>query len=691
MTAIGPSLRRIGAKVDPRWLVRWITNPHEFRPRTRMPNFMFTEEQADDDRRVPARPTTKQPSEEWLDGHPAPGRSPTTRDAGRSRARSWSTALGCRACHALAPDEVAGPARRQQGHRAQPVAASPRRPDARWIYHWIKNPRGYSDVARMPSLRLTDDEARAITAYLTDARRRSTPAPDGLDDRLAESGEHRRRREAGAQVRLRRLPRHPRHGERVAHRRRAVDLRLEDEGGALLRRPHRHRARPGTTGRTTSSRRRATYATEVDRAADAAVRPRRRGHQRAARLPHQPDRARRCRSSLHATRDIGQREIVDGRRLVARYNCIGCHIIEGTRRRHPAPLRGQPDAGAADPARRGREGAGRLALRLPEGAGAASGRGCKVRMPTFGLTTQEADDGRRSTSRRSTRRGARSCTSSAPMLRPRLRRGRQAARVEGLLRLLLVPRSTATRSRRDRRRAGPRTWRWRATRLNPDWIVNWLHDPQKLMPGTKMPSFYSRPPDGPPDILGGNDEEQMRALRDYIISLGLPPAQRAAPCGRPPAWSPTAPARSSSIEPHDPHRGKGGTNDEEQDPGHRVRARRTGGRESRDARAGLRGDRRSPTAASLSGTVKFDGTPPAPKKIEVTKDQEVCGKETGRRPRSCAGRRLGRRHPGRRRGREGDEGQGARGADRARHVRPEGLRVQARTCSRSRPGAPSRS
>src|SRR5262249_10127980 len=28
------------------------------------------------------------------------------------------------------------------------------------------------------------------------------------------------------------------------------------------------------------------------------------------------------------------------------------------------------------------------------------------------------------------------------------------------------------------------------TRLNPDWIVQWLEDPQKLMPGTKMPSFY---------------------------------------------------------------------------------------------------------------------------------------------------------------------------------------------------------
>ena len=29
---------------------------------------------------------------------------------------------------------------------------------------------------------------------------------------------------------------------------------------------------------------------------------------------------------------------------------------------------------------------------------------------------------------------------------------------------------------------------------------------------------------------------------------------------------------------------------------------------------------------SISGSVKFKGTPPAPKKLEVSKDQEVCGK-----------------------------------------------------------------
>jgi hypothetical protein len=62
-----------------------------------------------------------------------------------------------------------------------------------------------------------------------------------------------------------------------------------------------------------------------------------------------------------------------------------------------------------------------------------------------------------------------------------------------------------------------------ATRLRPAWILDWLHDPQKLLPGTKMPSFYADPenPDGPPDILGGDDDAQMRALRDFVISIGL--------------------------------------------------------------------------------------------------------------------------------------------------------------------------
>jgi mono/diheme cytochrome c family protein len=54
-------------------------------------------------------------------------------------------------------------------------------------------------------------------------------------------------------------------------------------------------------------------------------------------------------------------------------------------------------------------------------------------------------------------------------------------------------------------------------RLNPNWIIKWLQDPQKVQPGTKMPSFY---PGGPDNILGGKDDRQIEALRDYLMTLG---------------------------------------------------------------------------------------------------------------------------------------------------------------------------
>src|SRR5207247_7736183 len=90
----------------------------------------------------------------------------------------------CRACHALAPDEVAG----QLGANkdiAPNLSAVAEKTDATWIYHWIKNPRGYSAIARMPNLRLSDDEARAITAYLVTLGEKK-PVPADLAARLAD-------------------------------------------------------------------------------------------------------------------------------------------------------------------------------------------------------------------------------------------------------------------------------------------------------------------------------------------------------------------------------------------------------------------------------------------------------------------------------------------------------------------------
>ena len=57
-------------------------------------------------------------------------------------------------------------------------------------------------------------------------------------------------------------------------------------------------------------------------------------------------------------------------------------------------------------------------------------------------------------------------------------------------------------------------------RLNPEWIIRWLQNPQKIQPGTKMPDFFPGDRSGPEDILNGDEAKQMIALRDYLLGLG---------------------------------------------------------------------------------------------------------------------------------------------------------------------------
>ncbi len=59
-------------------------------------------------------------------------------------------------------------------------------------------------------------------------------------------------------------------------------------------------------------------------------------------------------------------------------------------------------------------------------------------------------------------------------------------------------------------------------RLKPQWILEWLKNPQDLLPGTKMPTYFDPTnfeASGPEDILGGNELEQIRVLRNYLMTL----------------------------------------------------------------------------------------------------------------------------------------------------------------------------
>jgi len=60
-------------------------------------------------------------------------------------------------------------------------------------------------------------------------------------------------------------------------------------------------------------------------------------------------------------------------------------------------------------------------------------------------------------------------------------------------------------------------------RLRPDWIPVWLKNPQALLDGTRMPSFWDfadeAHPTSPSKLFNGDAKAQIDALRDYLMHL----------------------------------------------------------------------------------------------------------------------------------------------------------------------------
>ena len=61
------------------------------------------------------------------------------------------------------------------------------------------------------------------------------------------------------------------------------------------------------------------------------------------------------------------------------------------------------------------------------------------------------------------------------------------------------------------------------SRLRPDWILAWLKNPNALLEGTKMPSFWDfsdeAHPTSPSKTFNGDSRMQIDALRDYLMHL----------------------------------------------------------------------------------------------------------------------------------------------------------------------------
>ncbi|HVS17478.1 MAG TPA: cytochrome c [Planctomycetota bacterium] len=190
----GPSLLNLQAKLDEGFVSAWVQNPKDFRPSTWMPQFFHLENFAADQVVTVADYGQGRAmlGGEWddaaveavvaflLDRAPKQPYPALPVEGDVEQGRETMRLVGCWACHNAAPfGGEPAPTRdlaleergsNEHGPNLRGVATKINR---EWLFAWLKDPAAYWPETRMPDLRLSDQEAADIAAYIMED-------PDGI-------------------------------------------------------------------------------------------------------------------------------------------------------------------------------------------------------------------------------------------------------------------------------------------------------------------------------------------------------------------------------------------------------------------------------------------------------------------------------------------------------------------------------
>jgi len=154
---MAPDLTWEGSSVQRQWLQEFLKNPNTLRPALirRMPKFNLSDgeitELTDYIMTVYQTPAFDRESIP-LNGYPA-----AQVEQGK---QLFYSKYGCQSCHIIdtkTDKGYVGPTLTQVGSRLT----------AAWIYHWLKNPQAMRSGTMEPNRNMSDEDARALTAFLT--------------------------------------------------------------------------------------------------------------------------------------------------------------------------------------------------------------------------------------------------------------------------------------------------------------------------------------------------------------------------------------------------------------------------------------------------------------------------------------------------------------------------------------------
>jgi len=149
---VGPRLNRIKYKVGAAWLFDWIKDPKKYLPDTRMPNFNLNDEDA---LAITAYLMDSSDKTFKFDNK--------FKEGSAENGKKLFESVGCYACHKFkGKGETFGPDLTNVGNKVR----------SKWLINWISLPHTYNDKSRMPNLRISYDDAADISAFLLKGKTR---------------------------------------------------------------------------------------------------------------------------------------------------------------------------------------------------------------------------------------------------------------------------------------------------------------------------------------------------------------------------------------------------------------------------------------------------------------------------------------------------------------------------------------
>ncbi|MBI4418732.1 MAG: c-type cytochrome [Ignavibacteriales bacterium] len=520
---IGPSLNALTGKTNPEWIYRWLRNPREYNPHTRMPNFGFPDEEAE-------AITAYLVSIGKQSNYTPVAVQGSYRGGSPQRGRELFESVGCQACHVVGQNTVVRDERGTSYDIAPELTRVGSKVNPDWLFDWVRDPRHFNPTTRMPSLRLTEDEARHLAAYLMSLKdQRALPSVslevenamkirrgDALIRGYGCAGCHEIKgmeREGKVSVNLSDFGRKkveqmdfgnihelPRNSE--------IDFQQNADGTIAVK----HTWSGWVYGKLKNAR---LYATE-------------RIVQKMPVFSFNDEEIKLIRSFLVSmTRDVPLaphqrlytkhvKDLEAGRKLSVHYNCIQCHDVE-ERGGFVRVLYEDPGLGPPP---------------LPETQGAKVQEQwlyaflknpttirpwLKLRMPTFQFSEDEIGVIQKYFLAMSKQdfelREYAATRVDAKYIAP----GRKLFELYQCAKC--HPTGSADLSELSASDLAPDLG-LAYKRLKPEWIVDWIIDPQKLQPGTRMPTFFYEGEAPDQETLGGDVREQAKALSTHIWNLG---------------------------------------------------------------------------------------------------------------------------------------------------------------------------